>query len=232
MSKADKVVTTGRYSQARHRPKKRFRVSLTHLKKSLEIQTDSNPLPNEGDIQKTIGTPAIPNLSLDPSLSDTPHASRETIREWFQKYPGIVELRINPFKLDGFVNTNYMLGKRGLLYHSHTGKVGRPQSIDWNSTANAVMDRSLEHIRSSTSNAIETIERFYTAHPEYGCKEVCVEGDVRVAHSQAACVRLIAHRWIPGWPSLRVDLHLGTKQSFSVCMYMFTAGWTVGSGVI
>lgn len=151
----------------------RFRVSLTLKKKSLETQTESDPLAYEVPIQatsttppETIDTPVLPNLSLDPSLVDTPHAAQQTIKEWFQKYPGLAELRVNPIELDGSINSIYVLGKVGLFYHSRSGKVGRPRSIDWNATANAVMDQSLEHIRSSTNDAIESIDRFYADHQE------------------------------------------------------------------
>jgi hypothetical protein len=109
----------------------------------------------------------MPTLSLDPGIAETPHAAQQTIREWYQMYPDLVELRVNPTRLDGSIDTNYVIGKQGFLYHARSGKKGRPRMIDWNATSNAVMDQSLEHIRAITNDAIEAIHRFYALHPEY-----------------------------------------------------------------
>lgn len=79
----------------------------------------------------------------------------------------MAELRVSPVKLDGTVDTKYVLGKKGLLYNARSGKVGRPRSIDWHATANAVTDQSLEHIQERTNEAIDHIQRFYSEHPGY-----------------------------------------------------------------
>lgn len=162
------------------------------LKKSLLTQSDPtsvDQLPYEVDIQAIPSAPELPDLppafapsapplpphnelTLDHTLIATPNAAHDQVKEWFIAYPGLINLRINPVKLDGSVESRYVIGVKGSLYSARSGRIGRPRSIDWSATLERVMDIANEHIHSSVNDAIERIRNWYLTHPEWASLKV------------------------------------------------------------
>ncbi|GMF66365.1 unnamed protein product [Phytophthora lilii] len=194
-SEADKVVTTKPTTATQSsetQTDSSVQTQLDPLKKSLLTQSDPtsvDQLPYEVDIQAIPSAPELPDLppafapsapplpphnelTLDHTLIATPNAAHDRVKEWFIAYPGLINLRINPVKLDGSVESRYVIGVKGSLYSARSGRIGRPRSIDWSATLERVMDIANEHIHSSVNDAIERIRNWYLTHPEWASLKV------------------------------------------------------------